>query len=248
MNQQKNILILGATSAIAKAVTRKFAEKNHRFLLVSRNPNTLDTVAKDIDGRGADSVETLAIDLSSNGDHEKLMQKIETDFANLDLVFLAYGSLPDQQACENSYEALLQNYQTNFLSATHLLHRLTDFMLKNKRGTLAVVTSVAGDKGRMSNYAYGSAKGALSIFLSGLRHRLSSQGIHVLDIKPGFVDSPMTAHVKKGPLFASPEQVAGPIVRAIQKKRGTVYVPWFWFIILNIIKHTPNFIFHKTKL
>jgi len=117
-----------------------------------------------------------------------------------------------------------------------------------KSGTIAVITSVAGDRGRQSNYVYGSAKGMVSTFLQGLRNRLYRAGINILDIKPGFVDTPMTIDFKKGPLWVSPEKIAEGIVEAIDKQKTEVYLPWFWKFIMLIIKLIPESIFRKMKL
>jgi short-subunit dehydrogenase len=116
------------------------------------------------------------------------------------------------------------------------------------RGTLAVISSVAGDRGRASNYVYGAAKAAVSTYLSGLRQRLSPRGVNVLTVKPGFVDTPMTASFKKGLLWAKPEHVARGIVHAIDKRRAVVYLPWFWAAIMAVIRGIPEFVFRRVQL
>ena len=121
-------------------------------------------------------------------------------------------------------------------------------MEERKYGCIAVISSVAGDRGRQSNYIYGTAKGALTLFLQGLRNRLARSNVQVLTLKPGFVDTPMTAHLKKGLLFVSPETIAKGILRSIQKKKNEVYLPWFWYFIMKIIKTIPEFIFKRMKL
>jgi short-subunit dehydrogenase len=121
-------------------------------------------------------------------------------------------------------------------------------MEAQQQGSIAVISSVAGDRGRASNYLYGSAKAAVSTFLSGMRQRLEKRGVNVLTVKPGFVDTPMTRDFKKSALWAKPEEVARGIVRAIDRRKAVVYLPWFWSIIMLIIKHVPEFMFKRTKL
>ena len=246
--KDKNIVILGASSAIAQAVARRIALENANLFLLARNQEKLETIASDLKGRGAKEVNFEARDLAQSESHDQVIKSIYEKMTSVDVVFLAYGVLDDQLESQNNFDTFKTNFNINMLSAVSWLHRFAEKMIDNKSGTLAVITSVAGDRGRQSNYAYGCAKGALSIFLSGLRHRLKPKNVHVLDIRPGFVDTPMTADVEKGPLFASPDQVAAPIMKAIRKKSDVVYTPWFWYFIMLIVRNLPNAIFHKTKL
>jgi short-subunit dehydrogenase len=134
------------------------------------------------------------------------------------------------------------------LSPIACLTWLANYFETRGKGNITVITSVAGDRGRQSNYIYGAAKGGLSIFLQGLRNRLAPKGVSVTTIKPGFIDTPMTAHIKKGPLFASPETVGKRIHQAMLKGESVVYTPFFWRFIMLIIQHIPEFIFKKMKL
>ena len=164
-------------------------------------------------------------------------------------MLIAHGTLSDQADCEKSVDALRSEFDINALSTMALLTTLANTFEARKSGTLAVISSVAGDRGRQSNYVYGSAKAAVSTFLSGLRQRLAKSNVDVLTIKPGFVDTPMTANIaNKGALWAKPDQIAAGIVRAIDKRRSVVYVPWFWRGIMLIIRHIPESIFKKLKL
>ncbi|HLW74578.1 MAG TPA: SDR family NAD(P)-dependent oxidoreductase, partial [Gammaproteobacteria bacterium] len=156
--------------------------------------------------------------------------------------------LPDQAACEASVALTLREFGTNGLSAIAFLTLLAQRMQPEGRGVIAAISSVAGDRGRQSNYIYGSAKAALSAYLSGLRQRLAKSGVAVVTIKPGFVDTPMTRDFKKGTLWASPQSVARGIVRAIDRRRSVVYLPWFWWGIMLVIKHIPEGIFKRIKL
>ena len=193
-------------------------------------------------------MELLARDLGDTSTHAELIERAQAFLQGIDVVLIAYGSLPDQAACETDVEQMLTELNTNFISVTALLTRLANELEKQGSGVLAVISSVAGDRGRQSNYVYGAAKGGLSVFLQGLRNRLASKGVHVLTVKPGFVDTPMTTDFKKGLLWVSAETVAQGIVRAITKKRNTVYLPGFWWAIMLVIKLIPEPVFKRMKL
>ena len=244
----KKILIIGATSAIAQEVAKIYALEQCLLYLVGRNEDKLHIVADDLRARGAQAVELLALDLSNPATHDDLIEKAQAFLQGIDVVLIAYGSLPNQSACEANVEQTLAELNTNFVSVVALLTQLANELEKQGSGTLAVISSVAGDRGRQSNYIYGAAKGGLTVFLQGLRNRLASKGVHVLTIKPGFVDTPMTAEFKKGLLWVSAETLAQGIVKAIDKKRDVAYLPWFWLGIMLIIKSIPERIFKKMKL
>ncbi|WP_040727930.1 SDR family oxidoreductase [Thiomicrorhabdus sp. Kp2] len=245
---QKNILIIGATSAIAKATLRLYAEQNHNLFLVARNETLLQNIAEDAKIRGANQVESQAFDLSNLEQHSSLLETVYQTYPKIDIVLIAHGTLPNQQACQDNLEIALQEININALSTISLLTLLANRFETQKSGSIAVITSVAGDRGRQSNYVYGAAKSMVSTFLQGLRNRLNDSNIQVLDIKPGFVDTPMTAEFKKGALWAQPEQVANSIIKAINNNRNTLYTPWFWWGIMFIIRNIPEFIFKKLKL
>jgi len=163
-------------------------------------------------------------------------------------VLIAYGVLGDQKACEQDFVVTEHLLRTNFLSVVSLL-TLLDRFERQRYGCIAVITSVAGDRGRQSNYVYGTAKGAISVFLQGLRNRLHSANVCVLNIKPGFVDTPMTAGIaRKGFLWAQPETIAQGIYQAIEKRKSTVYLPGFWRLIMLVLRHIPESIFKRLKL
>ena len=245
---QKNILIIGATSAIAKATLRLYAEQNHNLFLVARNETLLQNIAEDAKIRGANQVEWQALDLSNLEQHASLLETIYQTYPKIDIVLIAHGTLPNQQACQDNLETALQEININALSTISLLTLLANRFETQKSGSIAVITSVAGDRGRQSNYVYGAAKSMVSTFLQGLRNRLNDSSVQVLDIKPGFVDTPMTAEFKKGALWAQPEQVANSIIKAINNNRNTLYTPWFWWGIMMVIRNIPEFIFKKLKL
>jgi short-subunit dehydrogenase len=243
-----NIVIFGATSAIAEQAARVWAGRGDRLVLVGRNAEKLSAIAEDLKVRGATLAHALSLDLDQVDEHSALIAEIERQLGTIDVALIAHGKLGNQSEAEKNFSEAQSIWQTNFVSAASLMTLLAPLLEKQGSGTIAAISSVAGDRGRKSNYVYGSAKGALSIFLSGLRNRLYSSGAHVVTIKPGFVDTPMTADFKKGPLWASSEKVGQGIVRAIDSKRSIVYLPGFWRLIMTIICSIPEMIFKRLSL
>ena len=139
-------------------------------------------------------------------------------------------------------------FAVNALSTISLLTYLANYFEENGQGTIAVISSVAGDRGRQSNYIYGSAKGAVTIFLQGLRNRMHKSGVHVITVKPGFVDTPMTAAFDKGFIWADPDQIAARIISAIKNKYDEVYAPWYWRVIMQVIRAIPERVFKRLNL
>ena len=221
----RNVLALGATSAIAEATLRLLAEQGASFFLVARNADKLTAVRDDLLTRGAAAVNGAVADLDDTAGHPALLAQAVSALGRIDLALLAHGVLGDQPAAQRDYAAAEAILRTNFLSAVSLITWLANYFEGEKRGVLAVVSSVAGDRGRKSNYVYGASKGGLNVFLDGVRNRIDRAGVQVLTIKPGFVDTPMTASVPKTPLFATPGQVAKGIVSALQSAKT-----WFMFL------------------
>ena len=244
----QKILIIGATSAIAEACAKRFAAQGHSFYLLARNSSKLESLAQDLRVRGAAAVHCATFEANALETHQALLEQVKTELNGLDRVLIAHGTLSDQQACQQSVELTLQELQTNALSVIALLTLLANHFEQQRHGSIAVIGSVAGDRGRQSNYIYGTAKGALSIFLQGLRNRLHKSGVQVLTIKPGFVDTPMTAAFPKGPLWATPEKVALDIDKALEKKKDVLYTPGFWMLIMLIIKSVPEKLFKRLSL
>lgn len=243
-----NILALGATSAIAEATLRLFAARGGRFYLVARNPDKLAAVAADLKTRGASSVMTHVMDLDDTAAHPAMLEAAAESLGTIEMALLAHGMLGDQEQAEKSYLAAEAILGTNFMAPVSLITWLANYFAGLHSGTLAVISSVAGDRGRKSNYVYGTSKGALNIFVDGVRNRIDRAGVHVLTIKPGFVATPMTAHLPQGPLFAQPSKVAAGIFRAIEKRKDVVYVPAFWALIMLIIRMIPRRIFKKLNI
>ncbi len=244
----RKILIIGAGSAIAQAVSRLFAARGDALCLVGRNAAALEAIAADLTVRGAKSVHAITMDVNDFAAHEPMLAKAEQALDGLDTVLIAHGTLCDQKACEQSTELMLQELATNGVSVVALATRIGTRFEQRRAGTIAVISSVAGDRGRQSNYVYGGAKALVSAFLSGLRQRLHKSGVAVITIKPGFVDTPMTAAFPKGALWAQPPQVAQGIVAAIDRSTPVVYLPAFWRPIMYIIRAIPEALFQRLKL
>lgn len=244
----KTIVIFGATSAIAKAVARIYAKEGNALFLVGRNAEQTQTLASDLKVRGAKEVAYAVADLAKLEQHPSLIATIKQTFPKIDIALIAHGVLPKQDECNQEVAKTIDAMMVNFLSPVSLLTLLANEMQAQGAGAIAVISSVAGDRGRQSNYVYGAAKGGLSLFLQGLRNRLHSKGVAVTTIKPGFVDTPMTAAFKKGALWATPEQIANGIVKAIEKRHDEVYLPAFWKGIMFIIRQIPESIFKRLSL
>lgn len=244
----RKILVFGATSAIAEATTRLFASEGDKLYLVARNVTRLERIRDDLRIRGAVQVETSVMDANSIEQHAALIERATAALGGLDIALIAHGTLPDQKACEKSVEHMLRELQTNCTSTLSLVTHLANWFEQQGQGTIAVISSVAGDRGRQSNYVYGAAKAAVSAFSQGVRNRLHKSGVHVLTIKPGFVDTPMTTAFEKGPLWAQPEVVARGIQRAIKQRRDVVYLPSMWRAIMLLIRLIPEPIFKRLSL
>jgi len=243
-----NILIVGATSAIAQASARLWASEGANFFLVARNEDKLAATATDLDVRGASQIATATADVTDLASTVGVLDQAWTQLETIDIVLVAHGSLPDQAKCETDWRTAQAELTVNFSATAVILGHVAGRLEAQANGSLAVITSVAGDRGRKSNYVYGSAKAGIDTLLEGLRHRLSRKGVQVLTIKPGFVATPMTAHLDHGPLFASPHTIAKGIVKAVRKKRRIVYLPFFWRYIMWVIRRVPARIFYRTNL
>jgi short-subunit dehydrogenase len=242
------ILVVGATSAIATETARLYAARGARLFLAARHPDRLAAVAADLRVRGAAAVETALLDAT---DHERCEEVVElawASFGGLDVALVAHGVLPDQARCQASSADALRSLDVNLMSAIALLTPLANRFEAAHGGCIAVISSVAGDRGRQSNYVYGAAKGGLDRFLQGLRNRLHPAGVAVVTLKPGFVDTPMTAAIPKNPLFASPRRVGRAIHRAIEARRNVVYIPWYWHPIMCLIRGLPETVFKRLRL
>jgi decaprenylphospho-beta-D-erythro-pentofuranosid-2-ulose 2-reductase len=241
------VLVFGATSAMAQATARLLAARGAALFLVGRDPEKLGAVAADLRVRGA-TVHVAAADLDDRGRHAGLLAQAFATLGAVDLVLVAQGVLATSDEAEADLGVAERLLVTNFLAPALLCEAAALRLAEQGSGTVIAIGSVAGDRGRQSNYAYGAAKGGLAIFLEGLRNRMFRRGVHVVTVKPGFVDSPMTAHLAKNALFAPPSAVAREILRAVERRRDVVYVPWFWRPIMLVIRHLPERLFKRLAL
>jgi decaprenylphospho-beta-D-erythro-pentofuranosid-2-ulose 2-reductase len=245
----KRVLIIGATSAIATACARLWAAQGCKFFLVARNLEKMEQTAADLTSLGANAVNLHLMDATDTTAHPAMLEHCLSTLGQIDIALIAHGTLPDQKACEQDANVALKEFTNNGTSVIALLTLLANQFEIQRCGSLAVISSVAGDRGRPSNYLYGSAKAAVSTFCEGLRARLFKVGVHVTTIKPGFVDTPMTQGLPlPGPLVASAEQVAALIVAGIARKANTLYTPRFWAPIMLIIRSIPVTIFKHLNL
>jgi len=244
----RRILILGGTSAIAEATAREFAKRGDALYLVGRSAPRLAAIADDLKVRGASHTDSASMDLRDVATHAALIRQATLSLGGLDTALIAYGTLSDQAACEQSVALMLEELKTNAISVMSLCTLLANQFESQGRGVIGVISSVAGDRGRKSNYVYGSAKAAISAFTSGLRQRLYRKGVFVVTIKPGFVDTPMTASFKKGALWASSATVGRQIARGLMRGTPVLYTPGFWRLIMFIIRSIPEFVFRRLAL
>jgi short-subunit dehydrogenase len=244
----RKILVLGATSGIAEATCRIWATQGASLFLVARNPQKLAAVAADLRTRGASYVDTAVADLDDTDTHAELLAHAVNSLTGMDIAYLAHGILGDQAEAEQDFNAAAQIIYTNFMAPVSLLTWLANFCVQRHAGTLAVISSVAGDRGRKSNYLYGSSKAGLSAFLAGLRNRVDREGVTVLTIKPGPTRTAMTAAMPNSEKFADVDSVAESIVSAIDKRKDVLYVPFQWQPIMFVIRNIPERFFKKLNL
>lgn len=244
----QKILIIGATSAIAEATAKRYAKQGAALYLLARNEERLQDLARDLEIRGASSVAYALFEANEFTSHASLLNRAFNIVGNIDIALIAHGSLGNQKACEKEFDSTLHELNTNAISFISLLTHLANYFEKSGQGTIVAIGSVAGDRGRQSNYVYGTAKGAVAIFLQGMRHRLYKSGVSVITIKPGFVDTPMTRSFKKNALWVDADTIAAGIEKSIKRKKDVAYIPSWWGMIMFLIRALPEFAFKKTSL
>lgn len=248
MNNRKRIVIIGATSAIAEHCARLWAQAGAcDLVLVARDQGRAERVAADLRVRAPQAqVEVL---VSGFLDAAEIERTVGAAWGTgVDLVLVAHGLLPDQEGCQQDLAACRAALDVNALSPVLFAEAFARRMAMQNRGTLAVIGSVAGDRGRKSNYVYGAAKGLVDRYLQGLRHRFAGSGVKIAVIKPGPTDTPMTAHLKGSAKLAPVEDVARDIVKALEQGREVIYAPGKWRVIMLVIRHLPGFVFNKMNI
>lgn len=247
---KKRIVIVGATSAIAEQCARLWiAENNVELILIGRDAQKTQRVADDLSVRN--TAASLKVMITNFNDPIAISQTVDEiiSMGMIDTVLIAHGKLPDQLACQTDLTACYDALAINGISPILFAEAFAEGMERANFGTLAVIGSVAGDRGRKSNYIYGAAKGMLERYLQGLTHRLASTNVKIILIKPGPTDTPMTAALKQnGRKLASVTEVATEIVIKIKKGKSIIYTPRKWSIIMAVIKCMPTFIFNKLEI
>lgn len=240
------VLILGATSDMGKSIARKFAANGYNLQLVSRATQPLQPIRSDLAIRYNVECTLCNFDALDFAGHEEFYRQLQP---KPDITVCVFGYMNDNELVLHSQEETLKTIHTNYTGAVSILNLVAGDYAAKKQGVIVGISSVAGERGRQSNYIYGSAKAGFTAYLSGLRNRLYHHNVHVLTALPGFVYTKMTEHLTLPKLLtATPDQVADAIYTAIEKKKNVVYIKWFWRWIMIIIKLIPESIFKKKKL
>jgi short-subunit dehydrogenase len=241
----KNFLVLGASSLIVQKTLELLAKPDVKFYLVGRNEAKLNIVKAHLESVGQSSVFIETADLMNFDAYKQIFSNSLQAMGYVDCLFVGYGILPNQQELEQDITKIIENFNVNALGVILFASLVANYFEARNYGSIVVISSVAGDRGRRNNYFYGSAKAALTVFLQGLRHRFAKKNIKVITIKPGLVDTPMTAHLEKNLLYSNAEKVAKDIFFAISRNKEIVYTPWFWRYIMMVIKLLPEKIFKR---
>ena len=241
-----SVLLLGAASDIAVSLARKFGSSGYAVQLAARNVSRLQTLQLDISIRYNVACTLHEFDAAQPATHAAFFSSLP---ARPDVCISVFGYLGDQTAAESDWEECSRILGVNYVGAVSILNIAAEHYAAAGNGIIVGISSVAGERGRRSNYLYGSAKAGFTAYLSGLRNRLCEKGVHVLTVKPGFVDTKMTENLPLPPLLtATPDAVATAIYSAVLKKKNVLYVKWFWRWIMFTIKCIPEPVFKKMKL
>ncbi|MFT3700847.1 MAG: SDR family oxidoreductase [Agriterribacter sp.] len=240
------ILILGATSDMGVAIARKYAEKKYDIQLACRNPADVATLVSDLQIRYQVNCTAYAFDAMDFSSHQSFYTSLPS---KPDIAVCVFGYMTDNDKAIHDLSETLKTIGTNYTGAVSMLNIIGNDFAARKTGVIAGISSVAGERGRQSNYIYGSAKAGFTAYLSGLRNKLFKDGVHVVTVLPGFVYTKMTAQLNLPKLLtAQPEDIAQSVYTAIEKKKNIVYIKWFWKWIMLIIKSIPEFIFKGKNL
>jgi short-subunit dehydrogenase len=243
------VLILGANAGIGRALAVEFASHHHDLILAGRDLEELQSLAADLNLRHHVNTRAAKVDvLNFEALESALAACIAPDGDSLEGVVLCTGYLGDPEAARKDLNEARRILDTNFTGSALALEVLANHFEQKRKGFICALSSVAGDRGRQSNYLYGSAKGGLTTYLQGLRNRLYPSGVHVITVKPGFVDTRMVFGKAKLPLVARPEAVARDIYQAVKSRKNVVYVPWFWQHIMFLVCSIPEGLFKKLKM
>jgi decaprenylphospho-beta-D-erythro-pentofuranosid-2-ulose 2-reductase len=243
----QKILILGATSPIARALALKFAYDGARLYLAARDAGEAQRVAEDVCFRAGVGTLSGTFDAVDFASHDEFIRHAANELGGLDGVVACFGTLGDEEAAQTDPDAAIATINQNFTGAVSLITLAARHLEQQGSGFIIVLGSVAGDRGRARNYVYGAAKGALAIFADGLRGRLAKSNVHVMTVKLGTVDTRMTWGREGALLAIQPARAADSIYAAYRKRREVVYVPWFWRVIMTMIRLIPERLFKRVK-
>jgi decaprenylphospho-beta-D-erythro-pentofuranosid-2-ulose 2-reductase len=240
------VLILGATSDMAIAIARKFASRKYNIQIAARNINHLSSIASDIRIRHQVECSTHAFDATDFDSHETFFNTLAPQ---PDVTISVFGYLGENEKARVDWKESSAILHTNYTGAVSILNVVSNSYAEKKNGVIVGISSVAGERGRQSNYIYGSAKAGFTAYLSGLRNRMYRENVHVVTVQPGFVYTRMTENLKLPPMLtAQPAEVGDAVYRAVAKRKNVIYVRWFWRWIMLIIKSIPEPVFKKFKL
>jgi len=249
MRTTRGIVVLGATSAIARAAAIEFGRQGYAVILAARDADEGSAVATDIRVRCNTRAEFVPFEATDRASHAPFLERCtEILGEGLEGVILGFGFLEDQKKAQKDPDTAQRTIDVNYAAAVSILELFAQFLEERKKGFIVGISSVAGDRGRQSNYLYGSAKAGLTAYLAGLRNRLYPAGVHVLTVKPGFVDTKMTFGMEGLFLVAAPENVGKDIYKAVARNRNVIYSPWFWRYIMLIIRHVPEIVFKRLHM
>ncbi len=242
----EKVLILGALSDMAEAIAYAYAERGAELVLAARNPERLDRVCADMEIRFGKRPHKAEFDAEKTETHAAFYEGLPF---RPDIVVCAFGYLGGQEEAFRNFSEVKKIVDSNYTGAVSILNLAGADMEKRKSGLIIGISSVAGDRGRQSNFIYGSAKAGFSAYLAGLRNYLFHHGVHVLTVKPGFAHTKMTEGLPLNPkLTATPQQIAKDVLRAADKKQNVLYTLWMWRYIMLIIRNIPEFVFKKLKM
>lgn len=243
-----SVLILGATSPIARAISYEYAKRGQPVALAARDGEEVARYAADIAIRHRIQCRGYAFDARDYDSHARTVAQAAEELGPIDVGVIAFGDLGDRQRSLDDPAAARVVLETNFVGAASVAEALATHMSPRRSGVIVGVSSVAGDRGRYSNYFYGSSKGAFSLYLQGLRARLYHEGVHVLTVKPGLIDTPMTWGLRGRIPIATPESLARAIARGVDRRRDVIYHPWFWRWVMTLIKGIPESRWKRIKI
>lgn len=243
-------LFIGASSVITKAIAEQYATQGHHIVLAGRNNDDMLITTQHLTLLGATSATAITLDLQESHTHQAFFQKISDLYEHHDKptlnIYVLSGIMPSQTDIDTNPQLGIDCVTIGLTGIISVLQRFMSFFEQQQQGSITIFGSVAGDRGRLKNYVYGATKAGLACYASGLRNQLGRFGVHVMLVKPGFMNTPMIQGMKLPPLpIAQPKDVARVVIESLQKKRNVIYVPWFWRIIMGIIQHIPEFIFKK---